>query len=214
MSSVSKGSGLAVHQTAHRTGALTRVLDSLCSLAGLLVFSPLLLVIAAAVKLEDGGPVFYSQDRIGKNFRGFRMHKFRTMVSGADRQGLLTCAGDTRLTRVGRVLRRYKLDELPQLLNVLQGDMQLVGPRPEVERYVQMFRPQYSILLQDRPGITDPASLAFRHENQILSADRLEQQYVCEVLPAKLALALAYQQKRTFFSDLAILFRTSIKFLA
>lgn len=213
MSSVSKSSELTVHQTACRTGALTRVFDFLSSLAGLLTLSPLLAAIAVAVKLDDGGPVFYSQNRMGKNFRPFRVHKFRTMIPGADRQGSLTSSGDTRLTRVGRLLRRYKLDELPQLFNVLQGDMRLVGARPEVELYVQMFRPQYSILLQDRPGITDPASLAFRHEDQILSADRLEQQYVSEVLPAKLALALAYQRKRTFFSDLGILFRTSIKLL-
>jgi len=111
------------------------------------------------------------------------------------------------------VLRRYKLDELPQLLNVLKGDMQLVGARPEVERFVQMFRPQYAIILQDRPGVTDPASLAYRHEDQILSADGLEQQYVSEVLPAKLALSLDYQQGRTFLSDLTILLRTVFRVL-
>jgi len=211
---VSKSSAFTTEQQAAcRTGALTRVFDFLCSLLGLLACSPLLGLIALAVKLDDGGPVFYSQDRVGRNFQLFRLHKFRTMIRGADRHGLLTAPADSRRTRVGRVLRRYKLDELPQLFNVLKGDVQLVGTRPEVERYVQMYRPQYAILLQDRPGITDPASLAYRHEDQILSADRLEQQYVSEVLPAKLALSLDYQQRRTFLSDLTILFRTAFRVL-
>lgn len=209
MSSVSNSSQF----TAHRTGALTRVFDFLGSLLALLVGTPLFGLIALAIKLDDGGPVFYSQKRVGRNFRLFCLHKFRTMITGADRHGLLTFFGDPRLTRVGQVLRRYKLDELPQLFNVVKGDMQLVGARPEVERYVQMFRPQYSIILQDRPGITDPASLAYRHEDHILSADGMEEQYVREVLPDKLALALDYQQRRTFLSDIGILFRTSLKLL-
>jgi lipopolysaccharide/colanic/teichoic acid biosynthesis glycosyltransferase len=214
MSSVSKSSEFTAQQpAAYRSGALTRVFDFLCSLLGLLSCSPFLGLIALAVKLDDGGPVFYSQDRVGRNFRLFRLHKFRTMTRGADRHGLLTASADSRLTRLGRVLRRYKLDELPQLVNVLKGDMQLVGARPEVERFVQMFRPHYAILLEDRPGITDPASLAYRHEDRILSADRLEQQYISEVLPAKLALSLDYQQRRTFLSDLTILLRTAFRVL-
>jgi lipopolysaccharide/colanic/teichoic acid biosynthesis glycosyltransferase len=214
MSSVSKSSEFTREQhAAYRTGALIRVVDFLFSLLGLLACSPLLGLIALVVKLDDGGPIFYSQDRVGRNFRFFRLHKFRTMIRGADRHGLLTAAADSRLTRPGRVLRRYKLDELPQLFNVLKGDMQFVGARPEVEKYVQMFRPHYAILLQDRPGITDPASLAYSHEDQILSADRLEQQYVSEVLPAKLALSLDYQQRRTFLSGLTILVRTAFRVL-
>jgi lipopolysaccharide/colanic/teichoic acid biosynthesis glycosyltransferase len=214
MSSVSKSSEFTREQhAAYRTGALIRVVDFLFSLLGLLACSPLLGLIALVVKLDDGGPIFYSQDRVGRNFRFFRLHKFRTMIRGADRHGLLTAAADSRLTRPGRVLRRYKLDELPQLFNVLKGDMQLVGARPEVEKYVQMFRPHYAILLQDRPGITDPASLAYRHEDRFLSADRLEQQYISEVLPAKLALSLDYQQRRTFLSGLTILVRTAFRVL-
>lgn len=192
---------------------MSRVFDLLCSMFGLLALSPLLGLISLIIKLDDGGPVFYSQNRLGKTFRLFRLHKFRTMIAGADRRGVLTAPGDPRLTRVGSFLRRYKLDELPQLFNVLKGDMQLVGARPEVERYVQVFRPQYAIILQDRPGITDPASLAYRHEDQILSADRLEHHYVSEVLPAKLALSLDYQRRRTFWSDLTILFRTAFRIL-
>jgi lipopolysaccharide/colanic/teichoic acid biosynthesis glycosyltransferase len=214
MSSASKSSEFAAERrSASRAGTLTRVFDFLCALVGLIVLSPLFAVIALVVKLDDRGPVFYAQDRIGRNFRHFRLYKFRSMVIGADRQGWLTSREDARLTRVGRWLRRCKLDELPQLFNVLKGDMQLVGARPEVERYVLMFRPQYTTILQERPGITDPASLAFRHEEQILSPDRLEQQYVEEVLPAKVALALEYQQRRTFLSDVGILFRTTFRLL-
>jgi lipopolysaccharide/colanic/teichoic acid biosynthesis glycosyltransferase len=190
------------------TGPFHRIFDALIAALGLLFLSPLFLLIAAAIKLDDGGAVFYAQDRVGKNFKLFRVYKFRSMVPGADRDGLLTVSGDTRLTRTGYWLRRYKLDELPQLFNVLKGDMQLVGARPEVEKYVQMFRPQYTTILQDRPGITDPATLSYRREEKILSASRMEQQYVEEILPAKLQLSLDYQKQRTFFSDVAILLQT------
>ncbi len=135
------------------------------------------------------------------------------MVAGADQGLLLTAPADSRVTPIGRLLRRYKLDELPQFFNVLVGDMQLVGARPEVERYVQMFRREYSVILQDRPGITDPASLAYRHEDQILTADGIEQQYLREILPAKLQLSLDYQQRRSFLSDLGILLRTAVGLL-
>jgi lipopolysaccharide/colanic/teichoic acid biosynthesis glycosyltransferase len=130
------------------------------------------------------------------------------MVPNSDHGGLLTAAEDSRLTRIGRWLRRYKLDELPQLFNVLRGEMQMVGARPEVERFVEMFRPQYKLILRDRPGITDPASLAYRREDQLLSAGHMEQQYVQTILPAKLQLSLAYQARRTFLSDVGILLRT------
>jgi lipopolysaccharide/colanic/teichoic acid biosynthesis glycosyltransferase len=196
-----------------RTGLFHRVFDGLCAAVGLLLLSPLFAVIAAAIKFDDGGPVFYLHDRVGTNFRHFRVCKFRSMVLGADRDGSLTAPQDSRLTPIGRLLRRYKLDELPQLFNVLTGDMQLVGARPEVNRYVQMFRPQYAVILQDRPGITDPAALAYRHEDQILSASGIEQQYVGEILPAKLKLSLDYQQKRTFWSDLRILLRTALRLI-
>lgn len=191
-----------------KTGALHRAFDALCAGLGLLLLSPLLCLIAAAIKLDDGGPVFYRQGRIGKGFCRFRIWKFRSMVPGSDRGGLLTAPADSRLTRVGRWLRRYKLDELPQLFNVLGGKMQLVGARPEVERYVEMFRPQYSLILQDRPGITDPASLVYVREDQILSGADMEQQYTQIILPAKLQLSLVYQARRTFGSDLGILLRT------
>ena len=192
-----------------RTGPFNRVFDVLCAVVGLIALSPLFCVIAVAIKFDDGGPVFFAQDRVGKKFRLFRVWKFRSMVTGADLCGLLTAPADCRVTRVGRLLRRHKLDELPQLFNVLAGDMQLVGARPEVEPYVQMFRSQYAVILQDRPGITDPASLANRREDQMFSADRMERQYVEEILPAKLKLSLDYQQRRSLLSDIGILLRTA-----
>ncbi|MGA7684768.1 MAG: sugar transferase [Terriglobales bacterium] len=193
-----------------RTGAFNRAVDVLCAGMGLIILSPLFCAIAVSIKLGDRGPVFYAQDRVGKGFRRFRICKFRSMIAGADRDGLLTASGDARVTRMGRLLRRYKLDELPQLFNVLKGDMQLIGARPEVERYVQMFRPQYAVILQDRPGLADPATLAYPREDEILAADGTERQYVEEILPEKLRLSLDYQRRRSFFSDLGILLRTTV----
>lgn len=188
--------------------ALHRIFDVVCAAVGLLLLSPVLCLVAIAIKCDDGGSVFYLQDRVGRNFRAFRLCKFRSMVAKADRASLITAPADARVTRLGRVLRRYKVDELPQLFNILKGDMQLVGARPEVARYVQMFRADYAVLLRDRPGLTDPASLAYRHEEKMLAADRIEQQYVEEILPAKLRLSTAYQKRRTFLSDIGILLRT------
>jgi len=142
---------------------MQRTFDFICAAVGLPLLLPLLAAIALAIKVCDGGPVFYAQLRVGKDFKNFHLLKFRTMVPEADRHGLLTAPEDARVTRVGKFLRAWKLDELPQLLNVLMGDMQFVGARPEVERYVQQFPREYGVLLKDRPGITDPASLAYRH---------------------------------------------------
>jgi len=186
----------------------SRPFDVTCAAVGLLLLWPFFLLIAIAIKLDDGGPVFYKQLRVGKHFRLFGMLKFRSMVIGADGGSLLTREGDSRITRVGRQLRRYKLDELPQLLNVLRGEMQLVGARPEVERYVQHFRREYACILQQAPGITDPASLAYRHEDRLLSTERREEEYIREILPRKLALSVSYQQRRSFLSDLGILCKT------
>jgi len=186
----------------------TRSFDVLCAGIGLFLLSPLFGLIATAIKIDDGGPVFYEQVRVGRMFRPFRVLKFRSMVVGADQKGLLTAPADSRLTRMGRILREYKLDELPQLLNVLNGDMQLVGARPEVGRYVEMFRPQYALILQERPGLTDPATVAYSREDRVFSSSNIEQQYVSEILPEKLRLSLEYQRRRGFFSDLGILLKT------
>jgi lipopolysaccharide/colanic/teichoic acid biosynthesis glycosyltransferase len=193
---------------------MNRPVNFICAAVGLLLLLPLLAVIALLVKCHDGGPVFYSQPRMGKHFSRFRILKFRSMVVNADKDGLLTAPADCRLTRVGRFLRRYKLDELPQLWNVLTGDMQLVGARPEVEAYVAMFREQYARLLSQPPGITDPASLAYRREDNLFVAGRMEQQYVSEILPQKLGLSLDYQRNRSFFSDLRVLFHTVLNLTA
>src|SRR5258708_6827819 len=187
---------------------MRRSFDVVCSVLGLFFVAPLFAIIAIAIKRDDGGSVFYQQVRIGKGLREFNLYKFRSMVPRADRTGLLTSLGDTRVTQCGAFLRRVKLDELPQLINVIKGEMQLVGPRPEVPRYVNMFRSKYEELLRDRPGITDPATLAFCREERTLQADDLEAHYVSHILPYKLKLSLQYQMRRTFFSDLVILMRT------
>jgi lipopolysaccharide/colanic/teichoic acid biosynthesis glycosyltransferase len=201
--------GASEHRWAEtRSGAIHRAFDTACAACGLILLSPVFVAIAALIKLDDAGPIFYKQPRIGRRFQPFQVFKFRTMTPGADGKGLLTACGDARVTRVGRRLRAYKLDELPQLINVFRGEMQLVGSRPEVARYVERFHGQYALLLQGRPGITDPATLAFRHEDQILSGDGIEEQYLASVLPEKLRLSLEYQQRRTFLSDILVLLQT------
>lgn len=190
----------------------TRVFNIACAAAGIVALSPVFALIAFAIKCDDGGPVFYLQSRIGKHFKPFRLVKFRSMTVGADQSGLLTAPSDCRITRCGRWLRRYKLDELPQLWNVLKGEMQLVGPRPEVESYVSQFRDQYSALLTEPPGITDPASLAYRCEEVMFTPGQLEDQYVATILPEKLRLSLEYHRRRCLSSDLEILVRTVLSF--
>lgn len=191
-----------------------RILEALTAAFALIILSPLLVLIALAVKLGDGGTVFYAHSRIGKNFQPFLLLKFRTMTEGADRAGSITVAEDARITRVGRLLRQSKLDELPQLFNVFKGDMQFVGTRPEVEHYVNLFRSQYAILLQDLPGITDPASILYRREEKMLHGAQAEEQYVSQILPDKLRISLGYRERRTLASDLRILLQTVLPFRA
>jgi lipopolysaccharide/colanic/teichoic acid biosynthesis glycosyltransferase len=187
---------------------LERAFNGAAASAGLIVLSPLFALAALAIKCDDGGPVFYSQRRIGQGLRTFRLLKFRSMIVHAERDGLLTGPCDRRVTRAGRILRRYKLDELPQLWNVLMGDMQLVGARPEVEAYVRMFPEEYAELLREPPGITDPASLAYRHEEKLFVPGEVERQYLAEILPDKLRLSLEYQRRRTLGSDIRVLVAT------
>lgn len=183
--------------------------DFICATLALILLFPLLALVALAIKLEDGGPVFYAHPRLGRNFRPFGLLKFRSMVPKADRiGGSVTVAGDPRVTRVGRFLRKYKLDELPQLINIIKGDIQLVGARPEFGRNVEKFRAQYEILLRDRPGITDPATFAYRNEEEMFGQRNVEEVYFSEILPRKLELSLSYARRRTFRSDLALIFRT------
>jgi lipopolysaccharide/colanic/teichoic acid biosynthesis glycosyltransferase len=187
--------------------ALRRGFDITGALLGLVLLSPFFAIVIAAIKLE-GGPAFFSQPRIGKGLGKFRILKFRTMYTSASQASLLTGPEDPRVTRVGRFLRRYKVDELPQLVNVLKGEMQLVGVRPQVECFVDAFRREYSILLQDRPGITDPAALAYRNEATMFRPGELETQYISDILPTKLRISLKYFEARNLLSDVEILLRT------
>ena len=191
---------------------LRQCFDTLCALAGLALLAPVFAMIALAIKVCDGGPIFYSQVRVGKGFRKFRLLKFRSMSSGCAEGCFLTAPGDARVTRVGRFLRRYKLDELPQLVNVLKGEMQLVGVRPQVERFVELFPREYGELLQTPPGITGLASLCFRHEELMFLENSIEEDYIAKILPIKLKLSLKYARTRTFLSDLEILSRTVLGF--
>lgn len=185
--------------------------DRLASGLGLLLLSPLLLLIALAVKLDSPGSVFFRQERVGRAGRVFRIHKFRTMVSGAERQGpQITVGADARVTRVGALLRKYKLDELVQLIDVFVGDMSLVGPRPEVPRYVAYYPDDVrAIVLSVKPGITDRASIEYKDESEILGkAQDPHHAYVHEVLPIKLRYYVDYVQTRSFWGDVAIIFAT------
>lgn len=189
---------------------MKRGLDIFASFCGLVLLAPLLLIVALAIKADSPGPVFFRQERIGKGFRPFRMYKFRTMVKDASlKGGLLTSGCDARITRIGKILRRTKIDELPQLINILCGEMSLVGPRPEVRRYVELFRKNYETILTVRPGITDPASLKYRDESAILGQfENPEQEYIQRVLPDKLRLGEEYVRKSSLALDLALILQT------
>ena len=192
-----------------------RLVDLLLSGLGLLVLSPLLLLLAVLIKLDSPGPVFFRQVRVGRHGAEFRIHKFRTMVDPSLRRGgraglELTVGDDPRITRIGRWLRPRRLDELPQLIDVLQGRMSLVGPRPEVPKYVAQYpRALRELVLSVRPGITDPASAAYLDESSLLArAADPEREYVEVVLPAKLALSAAYVGQASVKQDLRLLCRT------
>jgi len=187
-----------------------RALDVLASGVGLLLLAPLFAAVALAIGATSPGPVFFRQVRVGRCGESFRIYKFRSMRVDAEAVGgQLTVGGDPRVTRVGAFLRSSKIDELPQLINVLLGDMSLVGPRPEVPRYVALYTPEQRRVLAVRPGITDPASIRYRDEAAVLArAEDPERAYVDEVLPHKLAINLAYLDRRTLASDVGIILAT------
>jgi lipopolysaccharide/colanic/teichoic acid biosynthesis glycosyltransferase len=189
---------------------IKRMFDLVCSLAGLLALSPVFLAAAILIACDSRGPVFFLQERVGRHGKPFLIYKFRTMRVGAEAGGQLTVGSDARVTRIGRFLRRYKIDELPQLLNVVRGEMSLVGPRPEVRRYVDCYpRPLRDTVLSVPPGITDWASIAFRDENAILARARdPERSYVEEIMPIKLEFYVRYVRERDFFTDLKIILLT------
>lgn len=189
---------------------MKRLFDVVCSFFGLLVLSPLFVFLSLWVGLGSKGGVFYKQKRVGRFNKDFTLYKFRSMRVGSDKKGLLTIGGkDSRVTKAGFFIRKYKLDELPQLLNVLKGDMSFVGPRPEVRKYVDMYTERQLKVLDVRPGITDLASIKYRNENDLLAAaDNPEQYYIDVVMQDKLALNLQYIETRTFLGDIKLIFRT------
>jgi len=190
-----------------------RMCDILCAGVGLLVLWPFLLAVAVAIWLSDRGPVFFRQERVGRGGQSFRMWKFRTMVVNAEaRGGQLTVGEDKRITGVGKWLRRLKLDELPQLLNVVAGQMSLVGPRPEVRRYTDLYTEDQRRVLDLMPGITDPASIRYRDESALLAqqADP-ERAYVEQVMPEKIRLNLEYAARANVLTDLGTILTTLLK---
>lgn len=188
---------------------LKRLFDICASTAGLFFLSPLYIILGLAVKLSSPGPIFYQAARVGRHGNLFKLLKFRSMVANADKLGPgVTGAGDSRITPIGRFLRNTKLDELPQLVNVLLGDMSIVGPRPEDPRYVALYTDDQRRVLDVRPGITSPASIAFRREEAMLTGDDWESYYIEHIIPAKLALDLPYAQNPTVIADVRLIFAT------
>ncbi|MCW3076208.1 MAG: wcfS [Bacteroidetes bacterium] len=195
---------------------LKRLFDIGFSLIGIIILLPFLFIISVAIIINSGFPVFYLQQRVGEKGIDFFLYKFRTMRKGSDKKGLLTVGGkDPRITGIGYFLRKYKLDELPQLFNVLMGTMSLVGPRPEVRKYVDMYTPEQKNVLNVKPGITDYASLEYFNENELLalSADP-EKTYITEIMPAKLELNKKYISDANVSTDIKIIFRTFKKILS
>ena len=192
---------------------IKRSFDIAVSAVGLALCLPLFLVVAALIKWDSKGPVFFKQERMGKNFRPFYIYKFRSMVRDAPEKGaMISVTNDSRITWVGSVLRKTKVDELPQLINVLKGEMSLVGPRPEVPKYVQLFRIDYEEILRVPPGITDLASLKYRDEAAILAqSENPEEAYLKRVLPDNIKLAKEYIRRSSFLFDLSLILRTPLR---
>ncbi len=195
---------------------MTRLFDIVFSFVGVCILSPMFFLIALLIVLDSRGGIFFRQFRVGKNNKDFMLLKFRTMAIGSDKKGLLTVGGkDSRITNVGYFLRKYKLDELPQLFNVLAGTMSLVGPRPEVRKYVDMYDAQQMKILSVKPGITDHASIEYSNENELLGASAdPEKTYITEVMPAKIKLAMKYVDDPRIGSYFGLIFKTIFKILA
>lgn len=192
---------------------LKRTMDFVGSLLGVMVLSPVYIIICIAIKLTSPGPIFFKQVRVGLNGKEFKILKFRTMVVDAEKLGKqITVGKDSRITKVGHFLRKFKLDELPQLFNVLLGDMSLVGPRPEVPYYVNMYNEEQRKVLLVKPGITDLASIRYKDENEVLGqCDNPEEHYIKTIMPDKLKLNLEYIDNNNIFIDLGIIFKTIFK---
>ncbi|MFR7607519.1 sugar transferase [Odoribacter laneus] len=189
---------------------MKRFFDIVASGCGLLVLGPLFLIVAIWIKSDSDGPVFYRQMRVGRDNKDFKLFKFRSMRVGSDKKGLITIGGhDPRITRSGYFIRKYKLDELPQLINVFLGDMSLVGPRPEVRKYVDMYTREQMHVLEVRPGITDLASIRYRNENELLEKTENPDKYYVEVIMRdKLRINLEYVKNHSFWYDIKLIFLT------
>lgn len=189
---------------------MKRLFDILASALGLILLSPVFLIVAVWIKLDSPGPVFYKQERVGLHNRDFKIYKFRSMRMGSDQGSLITVGGrDSRITRSGYFIRKFKLDELPQLINVFVGDMSFVGPRPEVRHYVNYWTPEQMHVLDIRPGITDPASIKFCNENELLEqADDPEEYYIHVIMQQKIQLYLEYVDNHSFLGDIGLIFKT------
>lgn len=194
---------------------MKRLFDILISGLGLFALSPLFILVAIWIKLDSEGPVFYKQSRVGKGNKDFQLYKFRSMVTQADMNGLLTVGDhDSRVTRAGYFIRKYKLDELPQLINVFRGEMSLVGPRPEVRKYVDMYTPEQMHVLDIRPGITDIASIKYRNENDLLAkAENPEQYYIDVIMQDKLRINLEYVKHNSLLNDFKMILDTFVAIL-
>ena len=195
---------------------MKRIFDVIFSGIFLILLLPLFIVISVFIIFDSKGGIFYRQQRVGKNDKDFWLLKFRTMRTGADKSGLLTVGSkDNRVTKVGYFLRKYKLDELPQLVNVLWGSMSIVGPRPEVRRFVNLYNTNQLRVLTVKPGLTDLASIAYINENELLAqSNEPETLYIKEIMPDKLELNLKYIETRSFFIDLQIIIKTVQKILS
>lgn len=189
---------------------MKRIFDIVMSGLGLICLSPLFLVLAVWIKSDSPGPVFYRQIRVGRGNKDFRLFKFRSMRPDSDKLGLITVGGhDPRVTRSGYYIRKYKLDEFPQLINVFVGDMSLVGPRPEVRKYVDLYTSEQLRVLNVRPGITSLASIRYRNENEILAkADDPDKAYVEQIMPDKIAIDLEYVENASLTNDIKLIFKT------
>lgn len=190
-----------------------RLFDLMGSALALFMLSPLMLGIALLIKVSDRGPVLYRGKRIGLGGQSFFIYKFRTMVVGAEHMGFgpSTARNDPRVTRVGRVLRQYKLDELPQLMNIVKGDMSIVGPRPQVERFTRLYGEEEQIIFSVRPGLTDYASIKFINLGELLGDDNIEEKYLMEIEPEKNRLRIKYAREHSFFIDLKIIWQTIVQ---
>ena len=193
--------------------AVKRIFDFLLSFFGIIILSPIFIIVSIAIKLDSKGSILFLQKRVGRYGKEFNIYKFRTMVTDAEKLGKqITVGKDNRITRVGAFLRKFKIDELPQLFNVLKGDMSLVGPRPEVPKYVALYNEEQRKVLDIRPGITDMASLRYKDENDILGkVDNPEEYYINVIMKDKLNLNLEYIEKSNVFFDIYLIIKTIIK---